>query len=76
MSQCIICSQIFSIYGEPNAKFCSSRCERESCKTWRYWKDTITNQKYEINFDTSEGMSLANDISKNLVRISEFEFKS
>ena len=44
-------------------------------KTWRYWKDTKTKAKYEIDFDTSWGMSLANDPSYDLVKISEEEFR-
>lgn len=76
MSKCKICSQIFNVHKEPDLEFCSKKCERDGDKVWKYWKDTVTKQKYEIDFDTSAGMSLANDTSKDLIRISEAEFRN
>lgn len=74
MSKCLDCGIVFSIYNEPNAKLCT-KCQIVSEKTWMYWKDTNTGVKHEIDFDTSAGMSLANDPTKNLVRITEEEFR-
>lgn len=41
---------------------------------WQYWKDKNTDNKYFIDFDTSAGMSIANDESLDLIPITKFHF--
>lgn len=41
---------------------------------WQYWLDNNTGSKYLIDFDTSVGMSIANDDSLDLIPITKFYF--
>lgn len=65
-----------SIYEDEDLKLIEEMyLKMEQDSNWRFWQDTITKQKFYIDFDTSEGINLANDPSKNLVRITEKEFR-
>lgn len=43
--------------------------------TWGYWEDTKTKNKYEIDFDTTVGMSIANDPSLDLEPITKYYYE-